>query len=270
MSYTLIAENFDFGPYVPSINNHGVVAFTVGSEVLCGDGGPLRRLLAGDFHSHPDINDNLQCCVYGRRRVWGVAGDFERVGPLGPTMNESGQVAFRADGAIFLGERRLAAGAFEGLPVTNAAGTVVFRSDTGIYTTLGVVADFTTFVSLGHFPDINDEGTVVFTGDHTVSGPGVFTSSRQVVAGFPSVRGALINNAGQIVFYATPTGGSLGIYAQAGRLLSIGDSLWGARVTEFALNPVSFNDLGQLAIRIGLSNGRRMIVRRENLTPAET
>jgi hypothetical protein len=84
-------------------------------------------------------------------------------------------------------------------------------------------------------------------------------------AGFESFRGVLINNTGPVAFYATPVGGQLGIYTGPDplrhRVLGLGDTLFGATVADFALNPVSVNEAGQLAIRVALDDGRQFILR---------
>ncbi len=82
---------------------------------------------------------------------------------------------------------------------------------------------------------------------------------------FESFRGVLLNNAGRMIFYATPRGGELGVFT--GRdplndcLLSVGASLFGSTIVEFALNPVSMNDVGQVAIRVKLANERQIVLR---------
>ena len=82
---------------------------------------------------------------------------------------------------------------------------------------------------------------------------------------FESFRGALINNAGTVVFLATPKGGALGVYSGsdpvADKIISIGDPMVGSTVADFALNPVSINDCNQLAIRVALASGRQLIIR---------
>lgn len=80
-----------------------------------------------------------------------------------------------------------------------------------------------------------------------------------------SYRGVLPADGDRLVFYATPPGGSIGIYLSASgrvtRLLGIGDPVIGSTVTGFALNPVSINRRGQPAIRLELADGRQAIVR---------
>ena len=86
-----------------------------------------------------------------------------------------------------------------------------------------------------------------------------------VGAAFESFRGVLINRTGLVVFYATPVGGRLGIYKGPDpvrdRVLSIGDPIFQSTMVEFALNPVSVNEKGQIAIRVNLEDGRQVILR---------
>jgi hypothetical protein len=168
MPLTLVAATGDpfssFGPYVPSVNDAGVVAFQFttaeGTTGVCtADGAPTERALGdhvGAVTSHPDLTTAGAVSFYGQTpagddRVFLVRGgdvsafgeEFAAVGPAGPTMNEACQVAFRADrepemagvyvaadGSIRTvaeaGERFVA---FFGLPLIDAHGDVVFRAD---------------------------------------------------------------------------------------------------------------------------------------------
>lgn len=218
------------------------------------------------------------------------------IGPLGPTMNDANRVAFRAQVApdvngIFVGtgdDVRMVASteesyaAFWGLPVIANDGSVVFRADLkfggqGIYVANGsdvtmIVNTSDDFATLGFFPSMNDHGTVVFAGTLREGGGGIFAASRGEIVpvidmreGFESLRGAWINNRGDVLFAGTPTGRTLGIYAGANprvdRIIGLGDALFGSTVSDFAANPVSLNNRGQLAIRVVLASGREVIVR---------
>lgn len=316
----------DFAPYVPSISDTGVVAFqvTLGgghSGVFTSDGQVLRELAATPsagcparcFTSHPDINRAGQVCVYARLQGGGeavlrVQADgaietlaepalFSGIGPLGPTMNEHGAVAFRATTAQGLACIRVWRGGrddeiaeagdrclgFDGLPVVNDPGQVVFRAALpgerqGIFVvqpdgpcrTIAVTGD--EFEELGRFPVIDDHGAVAFTARRRAGPPGVFTVASGRLsclvdgdAGFESFRGVLVNNTGCVAFYGTPAGGRLGIHTGPDplghRLLGLGDTLFGARVIDFALNPVSVNARGQLAVRVALDDQRQFILR---------
>ena len=123
----------DFAPYVASVNGAGLVAFQAamrggGSGVFAGDGGEVEEAagpaLVRGVTSHPEVNDAGAMSFYGEQLDGGegaflfhdgrietigdTRGRFASIGPLGPTMNEAGTVAFRADpaegvGGIFAG-----------------------------------------------------------------------------------------------------------------------------------------------------------------------
>jgi len=221
---------------------------------------------------------------------------FNGIGPLGPTMNEHDDVAVRGtsqDGRACICVRRGAqfraiakAGdrfcGFEGLPVINNAGHVVFRAilpddQQGIFVQrdvqcASVAMTGSDFEEIARFPTMNDRGTVAFAARRTSGASGIFTvaSGRlacvvDAEAGFESFRGVLINNAGPVAFYGTPAGGQLGIYSGTDpirhRVLGLGHTLFGATVVDFALNPVSINELGQMAIRVALDDRRQFILR---------
>lgn len=284
-----------------------------GSGVYAG-GGPAIATVAesasGRFSevcSHPDINRDGSACFYATTASGACAlflvrgGEVIEVaapaGPLGPTMNEAGTVAFRADAGEGGGGIFIASGAgavatiaratgrfsgFHGLPVINRAGTVAFRADLGsggegIYVADGervtaVIETGGDFSGLGAFPVINDAGTVAFCATRRAGGSGVFTSRGGRIETVPdtggpfgSFRGVLLDNSGRTVFYATPRGGTLGVFfgpdPNADCLLSVGSPLSGSTVEEFALNPVSINGAGQLAIRVALADRREFILR---------
>ncbi|MCE7974137.1 MAG: hypothetical protein DYG92_07420 [Leptolyngbya sp. PLA1] len=234
-------------------------------------------------------------------RAGAVVRLAERPGTLGPTINARGAAAFRAmspdgheavytceDGEIAcvasVGERHAG---FRGLPVAHDRGTVLVRGwlRSGAESiALAGRSDSTTiaetgahFESLGNFPSINARGVVAFTAAHRELGEAAFVSSGGrtapvAVAGdaFASVRGVLINDSGPVALLATPRGGCLGVYLieplGPRLLLQVGSTLAGARVAEFALNPVSVNNRGQLALRLGLEDGRGLIVRTDAAT----
>lgn len=326
--YTLVrvaetgARFTDFAPYVAAINDDGLVAFqaaTPGGTGVFTSGGTRIDTVAESGSgplcsvcSHADLNQRGECCFYATQRT-GVSAGFllrgatveqfaDSCGPLGPTMNEEGHVAFRAPGTaavagiyshhrgrtVTVAESGSGYSAFHGLPVINSAGWVAFRADlraggAGIYVGDGtcthtVAETGEVFSTLGGFPSMNDAGAIAFGATLREGGSGVFVSSGGRIAtvidesaGFESFRGALINNAGHVVFYATPRNGVLGVYAGPDPardcVLAVGASLGGTTVTEFALNPVSFNNKGQLAIRVRLADQRQAILRAD---PAST
>lgn len=264
------------------------------------------------FSSHPDINQAGKLAVYGTLKsgdeavllmrpdgsvtVTDARGRLSGIGPLGPTMNERDDVAVRGtsqDGQacirVWRGSQFHAVAeagdrfcSFEGLPVVNNDGHVVFRADLpdhsqGIFVQrdeqcAAVAMTGHDFEEIARFPIINDRGDVAFAARRTSGAWGIFTAASgrlacvvDAEAGFESFRGVLINNTGPVAFYGTPAGGRLGIYAGADpirhRVLGLGDTLFGATVVDFALNPVSINELGQLAIRVALDDRRQFILR---------
>jgi hypothetical protein len=235
----------------------------------------------------------------GVSAIAGSEGRFGDIGPLGPTMNRAGAVAFRAelrtggagifvakaDGEIVAIATADAGGpfcGFRGLPVIDERGAVVFRADLpgggqGVYSGDGfevtaIVETGELLSDLGAFPSANGAGAVAFAGTLRGGGAGILKAENGHIErvagsedGFESFRGALIDGAGSVVFFATPPGKALGIYAgpdpARDAVLCVGDPLLGSTVTSFALNPVSINALGQLAIRVELASGAQAIVR---------
>lgn len=221
---------------------------------------------------------------------------FKSIGPLGPTMNEEGGVAFRADlnsgnSGVFIGSnkgvRKIADTGtkfndFFGLPVINDSGTVAFRAlmkngVQGIFASndesYQVITDTKSeFTDFGRFTGVNDAGTFVFNASLKNGNSGIFTISNGIkitiadtANGFESFRSALINNSGNIIFYAVPREGKEGIFKGNDpvndKIISLGDTMFDSPVTELALNPVSLNDNDQIALRIKLEDSRQMIVR---------
>lgn len=316
----------DFAPYVPAINDRGVVAFQAiasrgESGVYRVDGGSISPIfesssrLATEVCSHPDIDLAGAVCFYaermpGRRTVvlsqdGRTAILADDAGPLGPTMNDIGAVAFRADlesgaSGIFTGREGLVTpiavtgdvfSAFHGLPVINSQGVVVFRADLrlggqGIFTGDGgppvvVAATGSAFRSLGDFPFMDDDGAVAFCADFAGGGSGAFVALAghikmviDTTGAFESFRGGLLSEGGRLIFYGTPRGEDLGIFT--GRdprrdcVLAIGGPLFDSTVVEFALNPVSINRIGQIAIRVRLANGREFVVQADPRTPSRS
>jgi hypothetical protein len=311
----------DFSPYVASVNDDATVAFQAtlrsgGSGVFTGDGGAITdlagpTLLAG-VTSHPALINSGATCFYGTslagadgvfllreghlQLIASTREGFAAIGPLGPTMNETGTVAFRAEqtagvSGIFAGDGDTVStladaeggwNEFHGLPVIDGRGTVLFRADRddgvqGLYAAGGgtiepVAETGDVFEALAPFPSTNEGGTVAFAATLRAGGAGIFTSTDDGPVqlldtghAFESYRGALINTAGEVVFAGTPRGGSLGLFGgpdpDGDRILALGDALFGSDVTDLAANPVSVNAHGHVAVRCALADGRRFILR---------
>lgn len=318
----------DFAPYVPCVAADGTVAFQAtlrdGHHGVFAVSGGVRRTLA-DTHadiivgrlasidSHPALS-RAGVCFYatrasGRRDLCLVHDgqldlvtadhpELVGVGPLGPTMNETGTIAFRADLAgggsgVFTARdgtlTRIASThegftRFHGLPVIDAEGTVVFRADLGIGREgiyrwradedgeARAIAETGGLLSeLGRFPALADDGRITFWAELTGGGAALFSAvGRELTlhldtrGAYETFRGALPMPSG-LLFYAVPRGGRLGVFTgpdpMRDRVLALGDPLFGATVTDFALNPVSVNARGQAALRVALSDGRQLILR---------
>lgn len=267
--------------------------------------GAVREIVSHPDIVHAGLLSVYAELTSGVRGVYAVGGGglsavadtsgYDEIGPLGPTMNDR-SIAFRARTrtgveGIFIGDaggvtavayasERFSA--FHGLPVVTGTGTVVFRADLrtggqGIYRwdegRVATVAETGgRFAELGLFPAANVGGQIVFGATSFEGAGGIFTAGPgdpatviDTRARFESFRGALIDDRGTVVFYATPRGGRLGLYAgpdpTVDRVLGMGDSYAGSAIAAFVLNPVSINARGQLAIRLELDDGRQLIVR---------
>jgi len=246
------------------------------------------------------------CCwllpmMGGKAQAHG-SSEIAAVGPRGPVMNEQSQAVFcarlysgaeglylMADGSLeaiaTTGEQFLA---FPGLPVINQAGDCTFCAERRgggrvILRRRGaalteVAATGGAFCELGAFPSLDEAGRVAFTGRLQNGLPGAFLWSegelRQLAISavpFASLRSALLHGADGLVLCATPRGGELGVYrvdgASARRILGLGDPFAGSTIADFALNAVSINAAGQIALRLRLANGRQFILRVEPSAP---
>lgn len=322
------ADHADFAPVVPSINDHGTVAFwsraeSGKSQLWTAEPGRAPERVEHDlgddvdFISHPDINNAGQLAVYvewpdkrqavallekGRSQIVVETGELvSGISPLGPTLTESGTIGFRATVASreAVGQIRSpygdgiqwvlandAGSPFFGLPGVWESGATVFRTcdENGkpIIEAVGpegdqsLFGDFNGFLELGFFPHVQENGSVLVAGKHQDHGLGVFSYADGEIkcvvnleSDFESVRGALCGASGPVTFYATPKGGSLGIFQRTlnttTRLVAIGDEFEGSEIEEFALNPVSVNRKGRITLRIKLSCGRQAILRQRSL-----
>lgn len=222
---------------------------------------------------------------------------LRELGPLGPTARED-EIAFRAElrngaAAVLLargGRVELVAEArgeilgFQGLPLALGEGAVVYRAELrrggaairrwmrgGSETLVDTRAGF---VELARFPFAAPDGSVLFCATQRDGAPGVFRwregrVERALDTGdaFESFRSALCDARGRVLFTATPRGGALGLFSgphpEADRSLAIGDPLLGSTLEDFALNPVSIEPGGRIALRVELADGREAILRGE-------
>lgn len=298
--FEIIAETGDrfrnFAPYVPAIDDEGRVAFTAETAdnrrcVFIDERGKITSYeQITTACSHPDINGSGDVCVYVEKpktALWSnrsIADEaFDEVGPLGPTINRGGNIAFRAtrNGApgIFalMGETivEIALGrgeyqCFHGIPVINDHNEVVYRADRTDGSEVIVkwrgdrqhlIADTRKNPgSLNKFPSLNNHGEVACTSEDSLFISDNKSVKKQIrVEG--TLRGALIDDNSHILYFATPRNAPLTIFDELHRpLLAIGDEFQNGTIDEFALNSASINRRGDFALRIMLTDGRQFIV----------
>jgi hypothetical protein len=286
------------GPYTHrsggSINDAGVVAYEGAVDGVIGiftraERGPTgvnrppppQALASSDNYTFlpvsttsPAISNNGTVVFYARARdgsseglytgpnpatdalaVRRTGGPFAEVNHDYTSINNSGVVAF--SGRLSTGE----SGIF-----TIARGTPFST----------VVTDAGPFSFLGS-PAINDAGRVAFYAELDNGEKGIFrgpdpVADRVATAGgagsgapylnilsYPDVGGD-----GTVVFNASRPNGANGVFAGpdpvADRVLVIGDTLFGSRVTSANSNRGAINELGQIAVNYRLADGRFGIV----------
>lgn len=308
----------DFSPHAPAINDTGLVAFHAtrrsgATGVFCGQGGPIAPLaFKAAYRSQPALNAAGVLAVFaelpdGRpvllRGTPGAAPDLitheaiEDVGPMAPSINEAGVVAFRATSATGRAGIYVANGGaltriaeagdtfrcFDGQPLMLEDGSAIFRADQAdgrqcIFRwrpdaePACVAATGAEFAELGRFFGANADGTVVFTATAHGGSPGIHRAAGGAVETvfsaakrYESIRGALVDASGRIVFLATTTGDALALYAlddgQPRRVIGMRDEFGTCPLTDFAFGPASFNNHGQVALRLRLADARQFIAR---------
>jgi hypothetical protein len=237
---------------------------------------------------------------------------LDAIGPLGPTTDDGGAIAFRGGlhGRPVVGTVR--GGIVElfddktltrhwGLPIL-AEQSLLLRADDvrGRSVLLEVrgheqrvlLATGRAYASIGAF--VSAYGDRIAAGVRRVDGheallevlPGSHLTRVLLEAGtdFASLRGVLVAGT-HTVFYASPLEDELAVYAlgrEPRRIVGLGDrlksgpravatrdsfaarsraELFGPRVSDLALNPVSIHRAGWLAIRLALEDGQERIVR---------
>jgi hypothetical protein len=255
--------------------------------VLAAAGEP-RIIAKGAGALGPTMN-SVGVCAF---RVLSPGGEaICRAGPDAAGYEQLAAVCQELDSA----DGRVRIRAFQGLPVINESGCVSCCADLDpagraivLWRPSGpriVAHTGARFTWLGPFPMLDDAGRVVFAAtEQTASGDarsGIYLAHRGAIeclvssppdGPFESFRGSLIDGHRRVVYFATPRSGTLGIYAgphpTTDRLLGLGDEFLGSTITEFALNPVSINQAGDIAVRVGLEDGRGVIVRGEHASEA--
>ncbi len=277
--------------FFQATGRHGTGVYEAGDSELrvhCerGPGEPIlshpAALPTGEavFYTAQGDSTAVVAAIDGVEHVLLHAGQFPgRIGPLGPTADAHGRVAVRGWGTD--GRARIwqidggrvhevactgkRFGEFFGLPLAIDDGAVLFRAQRvdgvhGLYRWSGgevrrEVETGSEFSSIGLFPCAGG-GEVVFVAMGP-EGSGVWRLT-------DTARAPFVDGGGRVVVFATPPGRTLGLYAgpdpTTDRLLAVGDAFDGSTVEAFALNPVSVNAAGRLAVRLKLADGRGLII----------
>jgi hypothetical protein len=279
-------DGFDFLGQIPSINDHGEVAFAV-----------------RDFD--PATGTETQSVMRGgekNKKPVTIADSNEAFNTFGfePTVSNGGVVAFRAqldsldvfnfDQGLFSGQEQGAVtthylssasqfSEFGSLsrPAINNLGHIAFEAPLDGESTSGIfVSEDDSFrtvvaadpnVNVGR-PNLNDQGTVVFhrffndrAGEELVrvasdGTPTVFADTAGPFASFGFFLGfqaPALNNAGEVAFLADLDAGGSAIFVGADpvadRVIGTGDTLDGSTVTSLRICEEGLNDAGQLAFQ---------------------
>ena len=272
---------------------------------LAGPQSVLAPPSGGKFASHPAMNSSGVIGVYGERadgesvlwvadqnRSW-EGCEATGFGPLGPTINEEGEIACRrslapnSEVGISVREsyrRVLSAGEnleFHGIPVINNLGALAIRQNKGGEQGIVVsipsgesywlswlgVSEVGPFIGINNFLQIafratREDGTSFLGWTDRYRGLICLLSSGDI---WESFRGILIDDFGRCLFYGTPVGCELGVYfghdPSEHFIFGIGHDLGQGKIVDFALNPVSINCLGQFAFRATFEDGSQGIYR---------
>lgn len=256
------------------------------------------------YACRPDGSTALLGLRDGRAGVLadGGGGSLRAIGPLGPVIDAGGRIAFRAEtsggqaavctwlgGALAIVATTGAGdfSVFHGLPVTAGEAGLLFRADRadgreGLYRwregqgeCLALTGE--DFGTLSAFPAMNTRGDVAF-GAIGADGIPVLVLRRNgaeqrilpgAESGIRRFRGALLAEGGALYCTADTADGGVAVFAERDgalrRLLGTGDRCLGGIIAALALNPVSVNASGQLAIRLHFADRGQAIVR---LSPA--
>ncbi|MFN8670936.1 MAG: choice-of-anchor tandem repeat NxxGxxAF-containing protein [Candidatus Sericytochromatia bacterium] len=227
-----------------------------------------------------------------------IKNELNYIGPLGPTINEKNLVSFRAtyngieaiyygsiNKSILIADNKDFFKSFHGLPVINDNNEIAFRTTLknnreAIYLhknneNICLVDTTNNFSSISSFISLNNFGEVIFAGKLKNGEENIFIYKNGNIEAlfynkmFDSFRGALINNNRNIIFYATTKNEGLGVFAYNNneiiKIISFEEKLFNAPVIDFALNPVSLNDKGEIVLRIKDSNNIHSIISVNNI-----
>jgi hypothetical protein len=205
-----------------------------------------------------------------------------------PSINNLGMVGFATGDAIFVGTGGpptviATTVSLQGLgdPIINDQGTVAFIAGLsgggqGIFTGSGgpltLIADTSgPFLGFSVFPVINSLGTVAFEAATNAGVRGIFTTADGSFTAMVDSSGPFssfgflsISNLGAVAFQAVLDTGVEGIFTGPDsvndKVIAIGDPLFGSAVTGLSFFREGLNDMGQVAFRATLADGRQVVV----------
>ncbi|HEY9710958.1 MAG TPA: PEP-CTERM sorting domain-containing protein [Oculatellaceae cyanobacterium] len=241
-TFTRIADSNDpfgnFGISSPGINNEGTVAFQAsldagGFGIFTNSNGIITTIAdtSGPFSilNDPAINDQ-GTVVFNAFLDVGANGNFTNGifsssnGVITTIADASGPFSLLGAGPSINNEGTVAFGAFLDTDTgsLDLESTGTFTSSNGVITTIADTSG--SFGGINFYPDINDEGTVVFLAYPRAGGQGIFTSNGGATTTIADSSGpfssfglsSAINNNGTVAFTARLDSGVVGIFTGSG------------------------------------------------------
>lgn len=261
-----------------SINNAGTVA-VLNVENRLTMAGYVLNLIRSNGQTTPiaNLTDRYRSLAYP---AINNRGEVVYLGPKPGTQSDRAIYIYRNDQSTLI-----PTGTVLGAPSINDNGTVVFtgltdQGTTAIFTINGdgskaMVDNSGQFNELTRFPLINNQGTVAFASTLDNGASGIFTVKNGEVRTIALSNGTFseiqrnffsLNNRGDVAFGAViRESGSLGIFISAdpvkGKVIAVGDPLFGATVTDLQLCHQCLNDRRDIAFYAELSDNRVVIAR---------
>ena len=256
------------------INNQGTVVFWAGLYPNPNAGAPINTGIftsnGGSFTTIAKVDDRFkgisaQSAINdGGTVVFTAAPD---AGGIGIFTNNSGVITTIATASSF---------SMFASPMINNKGIVAFSQldflteESGVFISDGktttTIADSSGSYSSVIGSAINDKGTVAFLGTLKAIGDGIFSSSGGVITTLVDTSGSFsnfstpaINNQGLVAFKGTLDTGVSGIFTGsdpvANKVIAIGDTLFGSKITELSFSRKGLNNMGQITFRAIFEDG---------------
>ncbi|KAB8319722.1 hypothetical protein SD81_012970 [Tolypothrix campylonemoides VB511288] len=258
-----------------SFNNQGTVAFAAnvdegGIGIFVGNGEATSTIAdsTGSFSSvfSPSINDEGTVAFQALLDTSGESvftGNGEDITPIVDTSDNFVRFSsadINTEGTVL----------YRTLEASNGTDNLSTYSNGVVTTVVDNSGPFSSFGTLSlDNPSLNDAGTVAFGASLDGGGSGIFTKNDSVITTIADTSGPFarfnfnpsINNNGDVAFLASLDGDirGEGIYTGSDptvdKVIAIGDSLFGSRVTNLEFFGEGLNDVGQIAFFASLANG---------------